>query len=152
MKKFTRATAMLTVAGVLTMTHAAFAADPTQADFDACNREAQGTGAPAASPGSTGSTGGSMSGTSTGTTTGTTGGAQSSSSGSVSSQSPSSSGSMSSASPSMSTPGSTSSSTSSGGASASVSGDAQLKGIASAGLSDPAYQQAYRDCMKRRGF
>jgi hypothetical protein len=25
-------------------------------------------------------------------------------------------------------------------------------GMAAAGQSDPAYQQAYRDCMKRRGF
>jgi hypothetical protein len=39
-----------------------------------------------------------------------------------------------------------------GGASASGSGDPLLKGIASAGASDAAYQQAYRDCMKRRGF
>src|SRR5688572_611319 len=51
MKRFTRATAMLTVAGMIMMTNAAFAADPTQADFDTCNREAQG-GTPAASPGS----------------------------------------------------------------------------------------------------
>jgi hypothetical protein len=25
-------------------------------------------------------------------------------------------------------------------------------GMAAAGQSDPAYQHAYRDCMKRRGF
>ena len=33
-----------------------------------------------------------------------------------------------------------------------ASGDAQMKGMASAGASSPAYQQAYRDCMKKRGF
>jgi hypothetical protein len=30
--------------------------------------------------------------------------------------------------------------------------DSSLQGIAAAGKSDPAYQQAYRDCLKSRGF
>jgi hypothetical protein len=34
-----------------------------------------------------------------------------------------------------------------GGASA-----AQLTGMSERGMSDPAYQVAYQDCMKRRGF
>jgi hypothetical protein len=27
-----------------------------------------------------------------------------------------------------------------------------LQGIAAAGQNDPAYQQAYRECLQRRGF
>jgi hypothetical protein len=34
--------------------------------------------------------------------------------------------------------------------SASPSSDPLLRGMASAGLNDPAYQQAYRDCMKSK--
>jgi hypothetical protein len=30
--------------------------------------------------------------------------------------------------------------------------DSSLRGIAAAGGNDPAYQQVYRDCLKRRGF
>jgi len=30
--------------------------------------------------------------------------------------------------------------------------DSQLPGISTGGQSDPAYQQAYRECLKRRGF
>jgi hypothetical protein len=49
----------------------------------------------------------------------------------------------------------TSSSGSSIGTGSSVSRaatDPSLRGIAAAGLTDPAYQQAYRDCLTRRGF
>jgi hypothetical protein len=38
------------------------------------------------------------------------------------------------------------------GSSASSGTGSSLQGIASAGASDPAYQQAYRNCMQRRGF
>jgi hypothetical protein len=31
-------------------------------------------------------------------------------------------------------------------------GEAQLRGMAAAGQSDEAYKQAYRDCLKVRGF
>ena len=86
------------------------AAPPTQADFDACNGEAQMRGAnPAASPGAPG-------------TSGTT--------------------------PSTDTPRPSPGPSPSGGADP----DSQLGGIAAAGQSDPAYQQAYRECLKRRGF
>jgi hypothetical protein len=36
--------------------------------------------------------------------------------------------------------------------SASGSGDAQLRGMASVGQTDEAYKQAYKDCMKEKGF
>jgi hypothetical protein len=36
--------------------------------------------------------------------------------------------------------------------STSGSSDPLLRGMASAGQSDSAYQLAYRDCMKQRGF
>src|SRR5688500_11373276 len=56
MKRVARATATLTVAGMFMMNNAASAAEPTQSDFEACNREAPASGTPAASPGSTGGT------------------------------------------------------------------------------------------------
>jgi hypothetical protein len=36
--------------------------------------------------------------------------------------------------------------------SAGAGSDSQLQGMASTGANDSAYQQAYRDCMRRRGF
>jgi len=39
-----------------------------------------------------------------------------------------------------------------GAGSGSASAEAGVHGMAAAGASDPAYQQAYRDCMRRRGF
>jgi len=36
--------------------------------------------------------------------------------------------------------------------SGSTASDAALQGMAAAGAGDQTYQQAYRDCMKRRGF
>lgn len=55
-----RATALLTVASVRAFPAGAFAADPTQADYDACNREPQAGGdTPAASPTTGGPSGGS---------------------------------------------------------------------------------------------
>lgn len=143
MSRMKYATALVTAAAVVTVWGAAFAAEPTQADFDACNREAQALGSPSASPGAP----------STGTTSSGMGaGRASDSSGSVST--------------SASGPGGTTTSTiTPGGAttstaatprgdlsSSSTSDDRSLAGIAPAGKSDPAYQQAYRDCLKRRGF
>jgi hypothetical protein len=37
-------------------------------------------------------------------------------------------------------------------ATAPTGSDSSLRGIAAAGMNDPAYQQAYRDCLTRRGF
>jgi hypothetical protein len=42
--------------------------------------------------------------------------------------------------------------TPSGTSSASSAPDALSRGMAAAGQSDPAFKQAYMDCMKRRGF
>jgi hypothetical protein len=36
--------------------------------------------------------------------------------------------------------------------SAGSSSDAQLRGMAAAGQTDEAYKQAYKDCMKQKGF
>jgi hypothetical protein len=36
--------------------------------------------------------------------------------------------------------------------SGSSAGETQLRGMAAAGQTDESYKQAYRDCMKNRGF
>src|SRR5918994_4752617 len=92
MKRPTRLTVFLTMLAILGSGPAAFAADPTQSDFDACNREAQTAGTPAASPGTT--TGGTSSGTMSGTTSGTTSGTSTSGGLSTGGSSPSASGSV----------------------------------------------------------
>ncbi len=105
----------LVATAFLATTTVAFAADPTQADFDACNRIAQSKASPSASPQS-----------STSTTT----------------ENRSGTGSAQQAAPSPQP-----------AAEARVANQAdQLRGIADASKDDPAYQQAYRDCMKGRGF
>ncbi len=124
--------AVIAAASVLAFAGAGLAANPSQADFDACNKEAQAkAGSPAASPGTTGS----GSGASGAPGAGTSGGASGSTSGGVSGSAGGASG-------------TTGGSSVSGGASTT----SDLQGMASAGQADPAYQQAYRDCMKRRGF
>lgn len=121
MKRSRSACALIAAATIFSMSGSALAA-PTQADFDACNREAQAGGQnPAASP---------RSGTSAPTSSSTSSGSGTMSSGT--------SGSTGSAGGSMS--------------SGSTSSDAALQGMAAAGAGDQTYQQAYRDCMKRRGF
>lgn len=92
----------------------ALAADPTQADFDACNRMAQSKGSASASPQTSASSG-----------------AQ--------------------ARPSTGTPQAAPSPQSAGEARVANQAD-QLRGIADESKSDLGYQQAYRDCMKGRGF
>src|SRR5882724_13040842 len=98
------ACALVAAATLFSMSGIALPA-PTQADFDACNREAQAaTQNPSAFPRS-----------SSGSVSGGTG--------------------------------------ASGGVSTgSTSVDSTLLGMAAVGADDQAYQQAYRDCMKRRGF
>jgi len=125
MKSARYAIAAVTAAGLLAVSGPVQAANPTKADFDACNREAQARiTSPSASPSGAGAGTGAGSG---GSTSGASGGMSSSSPGTTSG-----------------TPG---------GSGASASGaDAQLQGMAAAGQSDQAYQQAYRDCMKRLGF
>jgi hypothetical protein len=117
-------TALIAAAGLLTSVGVALAANPTQADFDACNKEAQSRqSSPSASPS-------------------TSGGATGNMSGSTSKDHPA-------ATPGTSTPSTSAPSTST---SPSTSNDVALRGIDASGKSDPAFQAAYRDCMKRRGF
>ena len=125
----TIAAAIVTGSSVLAFYGGAFAGTgsaktPTRADFDVCNRQAQQSHAGSASPGSTGAGSSVTSGVGAGAASG---------------------GTMSGG----STLNSSSSMTSGG---LGVSGDIQLRGMATAGSSDPAYQQAYRDCMKKNGF
>jgi hypothetical protein len=107
MKTLSCATAVLVLAGLVSTYGPARAAEPTQADFDACNREAQAltpsaSVGPASAPASTST----MTNPSIGT-----------------------------------------------GAAVSKSAmDPSLRGMGAEGLTDPAYQQAYRDCLTRRGF
>jgi hypothetical protein len=114
------------------------AANPSQADFDACNREAQASSNPAASPGAPGAGSSTRPGAVTPGTSNapqTTTPAPPPTAGGTSSPSTSGGG-----------------STAGGGTGSSSVGSESLQGIASAGANDPNYQKAYRDCMKRRGF
>jgi hypothetical protein len=92
----------------------ALAAEPTQKDFDACNRMAQSKLSPSASP-----------------------------------QSPADTAARSR--PTTASPQAAPSPKPAGEARVANQAD-QLHGIADASKDDPAYQQAYRDCMKSRGF
>jgi hypothetical protein len=152
MKTRKRATGLIAAASLLAIGTVAQAATPSQADFDTCNKEAQArASSPAASPGgTTGSDTGARAGTgnvppqsvsgggasgSSGTSGGTSGSAGTGMSGGVSGST-----------------GTGAAGSTSGGVSGSASTDQQLQGIASSGANDPAYQQAYRECMKRLGF
>jgi hypothetical protein len=106
---------VLVAAAFLATSAVALAADPTQTDFDACNRVAQSKlSNPSASPQTQPQTG----------------------------AKPPSTAAAPQAAPSPQTAGE-----------ARVANQAdQLRGIADASKDDPAYQKAYRDCMKRRGF
>jgi hypothetical protein len=150
MASLTRATgAALAAAGLLTLGGGAYAQTATQADFDACNRMGQaatvhsGAGGFTASSGSVG-TGGPMSMSSGAGAPSTDANRQINSSGRVSS--------------SAGSPGTNSGTTSSGAAgmpSASPrtsATDPQLTGMDATGHGSAAYQQAYRDCMKQRGY
>jgi hypothetical protein len=105
---------VLVAAAFLATASSAFAADPTQTDFDACNRMAQSKASPSASP-----------------------------------QSPTPSDAK--ARPSTAAPQAAPSPQPAGEARVANQAD-QLHGIADASKDDPAYQKAYRDCMKGRGF
>ena len=128
-------TGVLALHGVTLAQTTRTAQGASQGDFDACNREALAAAGGSASPRiggaqgpgpSTGSTSGSATG---GTTTGGLGAAGATGgTGSLGGGSTLSSG------------------------STSAAGDPTLRGIASGGSSDPAFQQAYRECMRRRGF
>ena len=105
----------LVATAFLATTTFAFAADPTQTDFDACNRMAQSKVSASASP-QTSASATTQSGSSTGSTQQAAPSPQSAPQASVANQAD------------------------------------QLRGIADASKDDPAYQQAYRECLKGRGF
>ena len=162
----TMATAIVAASSVVALCGPALAQtgrSPSQSDFDACNREAQvvrdGSASPNTSigsvtaPGTTGSMtpGGIRSSGSpatgdpgAGVGTGTLGGA-------VGSGSAGSTG-VGSAAGSTGGTGSLSGGSTLSGGSSSATGDVGLRGIASSGRADLAYQQAYRDCLRRRGL
>jgi hypothetical protein len=139
------------VAGcVLASVAPAVAADPTQSDYDACNRAAQMAGGnPSASPQAGGTTGPSI--TTPSGTPDTTQGVQPG--GTAGKTGPMITG-------TGRTPGSTGGVSEGTGAvsrdssaGASTSGSAgQVRGMADEGKNNPAFKTAYQDCMKQRGF
>jgi hypothetical protein len=135
---------------VLASVAPALAADPTQSDFDACNRAAQVSGGnPSASPQGRATTGPSI--TSPSGTPDTTQGVQPG--GTAGKTGPMITG-------TGRTPGSTGGVSEGTGAvsrdssaGASTSGSAgQVRGMADEGKNNSAYKTAYQDCMKQRGF
>jgi hypothetical protein len=151
----------------------AFAAQPTQADFDACNRAAQGAvSSPSASPqaggaaspqaggaaspqaGATTSPGGATTGpsitTPAGTPDSTSGVQQGGAAGKTgpmitgTGRQPGSTGGV--------REGTGAVSKDSAGAAQTGPSSAQLSGMADRGTTDSAYKTAYQDCMKQRGF
>jgi hypothetical protein len=130
----TRVMAVLGAAGVLL--GPAGAGAQTQLDFDTCNQMARASAAsPSASPGS-----GAYSGGSTMTSPGSI----------EANRQPNATGRISG---SAGSPGTAAGTMPPGDPTGSRGGaDVQLRGMAAAGASDEAYRQAYRDCMKARGF
>ena len=102
---------VLVTAAFLAGTSVAVAAEPTQADFDACNQMAQSRTSPSASPPADAAK----------------------------------------SRPTTASPQAAPSPQPAGEARVGAQAD-QLHGIADASKNDPAYQKAYRDCMKGRGF
>ena len=163
----TMATALVATCSLVALCGPALAQtgrSPSQSDFDACNREAQvvrgGSASPNTSiesstpPGTTGSmtpggirssgspaTGNPGAGVGTGTLGGAVGSGSASGSTGVGSAAGSTGGT-----------GSLSGGSTLSGGSSSPTEDVGLRGIASSGGADPAYQQAYRDCLRRRGL
>lgn len=161
----TRTIALLGTAGVLVWAPTQGAAQ-TQADFDACNQQASATtSSPSASPHTV--PGGSMTSPGTGADstrqpgadshvgsgTGSSGsGAMTIPGGASGGTGPYGSGTTSGGMHGSTNPsGSGTSSSSMSGASGPAT-DQQLQGMAAAGLSNEMYKQAYRDCMRSRGF
>lgn len=125
------------------------AAQPTQADFDACNSAARAaSGSPSASP-QTGATGPSIT-TPSGTPDSTSGVQQGGAAGKTgpmitgSGRQPGSTGGV------REGTGAVTRDTTAGAATGSP-GD-QLRGMSEQGMKDPAYKIAYQECMQRRGF
>ena len=120
----------------------ASAAEPTQADFDACNRVAQAGGSsPSASPQAGGATGPSI--TMPAGTPDSTSGVQPG--GAAGKTGPMITG-------SGREPGSPGGVREGTGAVSKDSSSARLSGMSERGTADTAYKTAYQDCMKQRGF
>jgi hypothetical protein len=132
MRHTSHAIAVAAVVGIVGAGTSAFAANPTKADFDACNKQAQaaigttGSASPRASTGPSGTPGGTGSSAVSGST-------------SAGSTSTGPSG----------TPGETKPGTSP--SSPAMTSDS-MRGITGPHATDPGYRQAYMDCMKKRGF
>jgi hypothetical protein len=162
------------VAGcVLASVGPAAAAEPTQADFDACNRMARAAGAnPSASPREGGTTTGPAITTPSGTPDSTQGVQPGGTGGKTgpmitgTGREPGSPGGVSQGTGAVSRDstagGSTSSSgastsgaaggTSAGSASAGRASAGEIRGMADTGNTNPVYKTAYQDCMKQRGY
>lgn len=149
-------TIALVSATALGATVVASAAQPTQADFDACNRAAQAAvSSPSASPQAGRTTGPAVTSPS-GTPDSTAGvqpggGAGGGKTGPMitgSGREPGTTGGVSQGT------GAVSQGISTGAASPGASGSraSQLSGMSDRGMSDPAYKTAYQECMKQRGF
>ena len=136
--------ALAVIGSSLAVAALASAAQPTQADFDACNAAARAAGAnPSASP-QTGVTGPSAT-TPSGTPDSTSGVRQGGGGGKTG---PMVTG-------SGRQPGSTGGVREGTGAVTSDSTGTrndQLSGMSQQGMTDPAYKSAYQECMQRRGF
>ena len=142
-------TVALVAASSLMVAALASAAQPTQADFDACNRAAQtAISSPSASPQAGGATGPSV--TSPAGTPDSTAGVQAGGGAAKtgpmitgSGREPGAAGGVREGTGAVSKDGSV-------GAAGTSAG--QVSGMADRGMSDTAYKTAYQDCMKKRGF
>lgn len=131
--------AVSVIAGfVLGLAGTAPAANPTQSDFEACNRAAQAGSGASAAP-SSGRTGPAV--TSPSGTPDTTSGVQSGGTGGKTGPMITGSG---------RTPGSTGGVA--GGTGAISTDEGSARGMSPEGMKDPAFKTAYTDCMKQRGF
>jgi hypothetical protein len=143
-------TVALVTGSMVALATLASAAQPSQADFDACNRAAQTAGSnPSASPQAGSATGPSIT-SPAGTPDSTSGVQQGGGAGKTgpmvtgSGREPGSPGGVREGTGAVAKD-------STGGAAAGAAND-QLRGMADQGSKDPAYKTAYQDCMKQRGF
>jgi hypothetical protein len=127
------------VAGlVMALASTTLAAEPTQGDFDACNRAAQAASSPSAAP-STGATGPSI--TTPSGTPDTTGGVQPG--GTTTKTGPMITG----TGRTPASPGGVAE-----GTGALSKDDAPTRGMSPEGMKDPAFKATFQECMKQRGF
>jgi hypothetical protein len=131
-------TVSIIAGSILALAAMASAAEPTQNDFDACNRAGQAASAPSAAP-STGVTGPSI--TTPSGTPDATGGVRSG--GSAEKTGPMITG-------TGRTPGSPGGVAE--GTGAVSKGESGVPGMAPEGRKDPVFKAAFQDCMKQRGF